>query len=381
MALTPGRWTLGVLLGCALILIGTSGNHRRHAPPRHEREVSREIQAAIDQRGQVGWEITAARSALFFLTWRDSLRHRIPADSAGGLLLLRYRTVSAADSEDFVDLAARYRRLVGPAPALRAGVVFIPDSVLARLPGGQLLTLYSGGGDLLPGVTDGRTCLLLATPRSAGRLERELGLCAYYAAFGVPGPHVRDWLQGRRFGPTLSWNWTESSSTAVRDPWKGDSTWPVLRLVALASGNLPPQYHAGLASVACLQGSLPACRETVLDSPRPVPLHPWVETYGYRLAYGMFLPGLEEHLLSDMAHDLGPDRFRRFWQSPLPVDSALQAAAGVSLDTWTGQWVAARSEQLRAGPAIAGWTVPVWLLLVALVLTLLSRAAERRQVR
>jgi hypothetical protein len=54
----------------------------------------------------------------------------------------------------------------------------------------------------LPQITDGARCVVLVRVRSAAiaqltplRERSLLGPCAYYAAFGQPGPNVRRWLE------------------------------------------------------------------------------------------------------------------------------------------------------------------------------------------
>lgn len=379
MALTVARWGLLVGAGCGLLLLGTSGHRTVRRSERESAEgLPPAIRAAMSTRDTLGREIAADRTALFFRTWADSLRNRLPADTGNGLGRLSLRAPSPAESLEFARLDRRFRARVA-SPALRAGIVFIPDSVVVRLPSGMALSLRSAGGVLLPALLDGRTCLLLATPRTGRTLSRALGPCVYYAEFGPPGPHILAWLEGRRFGPTRVWAAPDSTGPERPADMQGPTVWPGQRLAELAGGGLPPEYFIGMKSIACLRGAQEACAQAVLDSLPPVLHHPWVEGTGY--SFGLLLPGLEERLLQDLRDELGPERFRRFWQSPLPVEAAFREASGTPLSEWVRGWVGARSDAFRSGPALAAWSVPVWLLLVALVLAILIRAAERRQVR
>lgn len=84
-------------------------------------------------------------------------------------------------------------------------------------------------------------------------------------------------------------------------------------------------------------------------------------------------------ILSDMVHDLGRDRFQRFWSAPDSLSAAFEQAAGVPLGTWLRRWA-----RRAYGPDVLGPSIPmrariagVLVLIVGLVVAA-GFASERR---
>ncbi|HEX7122275.1 MAG TPA: hypothetical protein VF178_07905 [Gemmatimonadaceae bacterium] len=92
----------------------------------------------------------------------------------------------------------------------------------------------------------------------------------------------------------------------------------------------------------------------------------------HSLAWTNLGPG-STSILSDMARELGEDRFHAFWTSDQPVEQAFATASGISLDAWMRHWLAdtAAPPKSRAMPSLAN---DVWL---AAALPLLTLAPAR----
>ena len=130
-----------------------------------------------------------------------------------------------------------------------------------------------------------------------------LGRCALYVRYGIPGAGVRTWYglppQWRWTGGGVRWELARRSSPRrqidrIRDMWWGYD-WPGF-LTCLNSG------------VAC---------EGVFNPRQGGDDERW------------YISGEKGILIADLLISRGPEGFVRFWRSPLPVDSALQAAYGL----------------------------------------------------
>ena len=91
------------------------------------------------------------------------------------------------------------------------------------------------------------------------------------------------------------------------------------------------------------------------------------------------VPG--ERYLSDVARDVGRDRFLGFWSSTLPVDTALALALKKPVGQWTAEWQRSYVPRLRLGAAAPLGAYLLALLLGALAVTSVAFTASRRQVR
>jgi hypothetical protein len=91
------------------------------------------------------------------------------------------------------------------------------------------------------------------------------------------------------------------------------------------------------------------------------------------------LPG--ERYLSDVAREVGRDRFQSFWTSTLPVDSALATALKQPVGEWTSQWERRFIAPIRLGAAAPLGATAIALLLGAVAVLAVMLTASRRQVR
>ena len=211
-------------------------------------------------------------------------------------------------------------------------------------------------------------------------LKSSLGPCAFLAAYGMPGRSVRRWLGGRSFDLALAPSWDDSVSMGGR---KG--TWWRSQLT-LGDGKRwrwwwDYIYHQSFPAVACLAQRVAGCREAVLattddDSKRSSVVMTSRRFWQHqRLIGGTFY-------LSDVAREVGRDRFLEFWNSSLPVDTALARALRRPVGEWTASWQQRLlPAQLRLGASAPAGASLLAAFLAAVAVATVALTARKRQVR
>ena len=201
-------------------------------------------------------------------------------------------------------------------------------------------------------------------------LQNVIGPCAFYAAFGSPGKPVRHWLGARNFDLALYPSWMAADRPTPTDRLRAGPRgwwWEAI-------------YRSGPATVGCLGGRPAACRAAVLRNADSDDSLERTITSDNRWWLGQSLiPG--ERYLADVAAAVGPERFLRFWNSPLPVDTSLALALHEPIGDWTVRWERAFSRPLPLGPAAPFWPTAFALLIAAGAVALAALGASRRQVR
>jgi hypothetical protein len=200
-------------------------------------------------------------------------------------------------------------------------------------------------------------------------LRNGLGTCAYFAAFGAPGHAIGRWLESRHYEFAL-------------DPWG-------LRVPpeSTRAGSLPDEdkpwfwsfvYNYQPGAVECMAGRANACRRTVVAGGTGdlVPVvsaeRQWWKPPS--------LAGADRYF-ADLVDDIGPERFGRFWNSELPVDTALATAMRMPVGEWTRRWQATLVPPIRLGPVAPPSAVVLATLLGVAAIVLVMLTATRRQVR
>jgi hypothetical protein len=258
----------------------------------------------------------------------------------------------------------------------KVGVVFVLNVVAGT--GGERTYL-------LPDSSDRTTCSVLQSagwwaragqrvPTGAnleGWLQNSLGPCAFFAAYGTPGRPVRHWLGERNFDVALYPDWTGAAGPTGVLPFmygRGGWWWDGV-------------YRSPAATVGCLGGRPPACRAAVLRGAASTDDSvSRVVTSNTRWWLGQSLIPAERYL-ADVASDVGPERFLRFWNSPLPVDTALTLALGKPIGEWTARWERRFGRPLPLGPAAPLGAAALALLVAAAAVSIAAVGASRRQVR
>lgn len=229
---------------------------------------------------------------------------------------------------------------------------------------------------VLPAPETGGRCLAvvrLRRPERAAlpRAERLLGPCAFYARFGAPGAAVEGWLRAGNYAFARSVH----RSGEAAEP-RAESASPLL---------LPA------AAARCLNGRDVRC-ETALALAAPTGARraeagrPGDAATRARRTLGPLSANPSEHgdtlgarearFLSDMAAELGADRFGAFWTSAgEDVRAAFADATGIPLDEWTRRWLE-RASGPRTARMLPDRANLLWL---ALVIPLFTMGALRRR--
>lgn len=232
--------------------------------------------------------------------------------------------------------------------------------------------MYRNAGDSpfaryvqLPTTPDG-VCTLLLTARLADREQLAatlaasdgvLGPCAFFVQFGLPGRLIRAHLDSIQWHTAAFARWTAEPDSVEppRAPWtdltrdgvrclvRGDAAcaraWR--RTPGNAREETPPEFAVTGLPDGGLTGPLP-----------------WYGVHGD--SYGM----RQRLFFSDLAREVGPDRFAAFWRSASPVDSAFLQLVGTSDRAWTSRWLARSYERYTPSPAPSRAAVAWWVLLL-----------------
>jgi hypothetical protein len=303
---------------------------------------------------------------------RPELNRRRALETPGPAVLLDWPDASDSLRRVFAaKLEADWRHLGLEVSKVSVAVVLAldraaTDTIQPSQQGGSLAFL-------LPDSSDRATCVVLQTAPTIKWLRGtvNLGPCAFYAAFGAPGRDIGRWLSARDFDLAIAPLWTRNRPSRgggwllERDqPW---FWWEV--------------YHHQPDGVACLAGRPSRCRSAVVDPRQPAgePAHlVTVDQRWFRrppaLAGGT-------HYLADVVRSVGRERFRRFWNSELPVDTALAEALRMPVGEWTRRWQADLVPPIPLGPAPAAGPTLLGFLLAAAALGLVLRTVRHREVR
>lgn len=388
------RWIGAALLGCAVCAAvylpprelprwawnsgrSQQGETVSRLRARRLAEEWREVNATLQgerHRGDIRAAITARRLA-------GEAGPVLVSDQAD-TLLVRTRPALASALDEVWSRLGMGESKVNVAVLIRDPQEGVPASLRPRGEGAYGLHF------LLPDSVDRAICLSetrfpgwLRNRKHVSRADLQdwartvVGLCAWYARFGVPSSRVEQWLARRRFDVALLpawdpatrpiWEQWEPSDPAVREPWW---MWQLY---------MYPRPTAG-----CFAGRVEACRRALVaadhgpEGPRPrviVPINRW-EASKTLLVGG-------ENFLSAVMRKTGPDHFQEFWTTDLPVDSALSLALGEPV----GEFVVGYQRTIGPAPAFGAATTPLdaglGIGFAILVVGIVAAAQERREVR
>jgi hypothetical protein len=340
------NWLAVLVLGVATIAVA----YLPPSPPEPSRFYSNDWWSRPTPEGRrakrLGDEYQAIIERLRITGVKDSLlrllnRRPSVADTAVVLLAPASLSPRLKASAEGVRRAAT-PKVAMRSPGIRAAVA-LPLDVAAGMFAPRVFT---------PSATDGRTCLSVVPvgdwslsrgqvfPQGWLRAADALGPCAFYLAFGHPGPRIERWMMARHFDVAMLPDWYAQP----RGPMPVEPrtvTWRFMALAQQMGGQNPMQfvgevpYWMSFSAIHCSAGDPAFCRRYLLSDSYPLGSTPGV----------VYLrPSWSDpsNILSALVREMGPDRFSKFWRSPLAPDSAFHQAFGVSFDAWAPKWAYAQ---------------------------------------
>lgn len=357
----------------------------------------------LDLEGQDLYEAATLRDALL------GLPAALAAAADGSVAFVGFDSASPLKEELTAEATRVWSRA---ATAGEQRVVIVQYRPLTRRPAlGKWWRAFRGA--LLPGLVDGRTCVVLIPDDAhffaAGqpRLNREsigrvLGPCAHAARFGPAGPAMRTWLGSTGHAGARSLDWLLLPSAVTPGLWwqyqgfepepddLGDRWFPLAALVSGAEKRLPP-YWLGLDAVGCLAGRVAQCVQLVTDSSeahRPRAAARRIDgLVALRRDEGWSTPIGPVRWTSELIRQGGEDRFRALWASELRFDAAFAAiyhqplgesVAGWARNEWEGR---GGFSAVRLGPAADPVAIASAIGWAALFLLLAAVASKRLSPR
>jgi len=243
---------------------------------------------------------------------------------------------------------------------------------------------------LLPDSADRTVCLVRLVENAGWRravqresastawlrqwLKSTLGPCAFVAAYGMPSRSVRSWLSGRGFDLALTASWDDSVSV-------GGRTGSPLMLGDGGRWWWDYIYHQSFPAIACLAQRVAACREAVLAGADVERERSAVVMTSRSFWRRQRLIGGTSYL-SDVAREVGRDRFLEFWNSRLPVDTSLAGALRRPVGEWTAVWQQRLlPAQMRLGPSAPAGASLLAAFLAVIAVATVAVTARKRQAR
>ena len=377
MGVTTWRWSAGVAMGCAAIaavLLPFPPTVAETWTPAAPAPLAAELAKLTRVAGQAHAAVSTYRAAQALDRWSAA---RTGADTA---LVRVDRSVPESVAVPARAIALeQWAALAAPVSARHAEVfLFVDSTSIPRADDAATTHRWLEPRRLvdvayaLPGATGGRECVALvrlrgvsATHLDALRSQSLIGICGFYAAFGLPGAGIQGWL-------------ARSNYRFARR-----SDWSVARAPATDASSL---YGLGEPAARCLTGDRGGCRNALrLEPPyanrEPQPGHRLASVLDAALPPNATAPALlgdaDDALLAAAVRSVGPERFARFWRSTAAPDSAFITATGVRMEQWTERWL---TQAYGAPPPQPSARVSdmVWLSIAAAVAVFVARRPRER---
>lgn len=236
---------------------------------------------------------------------------------------------------------------------------------------------------ILPAATDGESCITIVL---IGRARREpdsddlagiLGPCAFYAAFGPPGPGVESWLRRRLYDVALNavWPARADSNPGLMVPRKATRKEELEQWLDFG------RSYRLLDATGCSSGDQQLCarlvraalksRQSTVPDGLVLEYRDWGSITNLGPSGSVFL--------ADLLAEQGREKFARFWRSPLEMEVAFKEAFGESTGDWTMRWMRYRYGVARRGPYIAPGSALLSILTSVGLVGLCAAMATRRQ--
>src|ERR1051325_1672912 len=263
MALTPFRWVVAFVAGSLLLVsVATIGT-------RKERVNDPTWELMSNRVSTYGSHATSLALRLHSTLLIDSVRA-----SAARLPVTNYRVlvdpaIPAALKAVLPRLAANGKLNMGEATRTGVDVAFIWDT-LSYLRGVGLRNWWRASAAYAPPKKAGDRCLVLVSlsrndlvrgqPRyqlqSEASARSLLGPCAFYGAFGQPGPQIDRWLRTRGWAFTGDGSWRGvGDTTGLNDPYYYGSS---------MRGDHGLMRRVPTRGLQCLTGQLGACEAAMV---------------------------------------------------------------------------------------------------------------------
>lgn len=390
MARGVSGWSGGVLLGVVLV-IGyvalTPARLRRGSPPDAGGRSRTERDAA-----QAAHDLAVAEQGLELLRLRQQVAEesgRATAGDSSSLTVLvaaneRLDTARAAAFREALDTA--WRALGLGVTKVDVGVVLVDRGLARRWQ--QALGIRTGAPSalyVLPDSLAPTTCVaIVVAPPGTGRPQPAylaslapdwLGPCAFLARFGTPGARVGRWLRARSYDVAARPDWGAATVALRRDTWSEMAPRDPWYWTAI--------YFMPHTAISCLAGRPAGCRDALRMGDEAGKLRDDALVVQSDLRWRLDRQGLvgAPHLLSAVLQAAGPRRFAEFWQTDLPVDSALTIALARPVGEWTAEWERGHASRPHLGPAPQAKELLLSAALVLCSLGALARGVRRREVR
>ncbi|MGH7656441.1 MAG: hypothetical protein ACREN6_17465 [Gemmatimonadaceae bacterium] len=221
------------------------------------------------------------------------------------------------------------------------------------------------GGRCVAVVRVGHLLLSGATALPADR--NLLDACAFYDAFGTPGPQVAAWLAAERFSYARALSFAPPDSAELKaSRWE----WQYEDFVFTGENFTRCAADDAASCLAALHAPATDYRWFYWpDASVPEPAGAQEITQPAR--------GFRNGLLEAMVRDIGPDRFQRVWQSPRALDEAYLDATGEPLAAWVHRRVVAISGPYHIGPLPTPTSAILTLVALTILAALTLRFARR----
>lgn len=377
MGVTIWRWVAGVTTGCAAMAAlllpfpPTVPETWRSAAPA---PLASELASLARVAGEAHAAVRRYRAAQALDRWSAA---RSTADAA---LVRLDRSVPPVVTDKVRRIALeQWAALATPVSAQHAEVfVYVDSTPIPRADSAATNRRWLEPQQLvdvayaLPGATNGRECVALVRLRGVSdahldalRGQSLIGICGFYAAFGLPGTGVQAWLARSNFR------------------FARRSDWSVARAPAIDASAL---YGLSEPAARCLTSSHGACRSALRlelpgasREPQPDDRLAWVldATLSPNATAPALLGGVEDELLADAVRSVGPERFARFWRSAAAPDSAFLTASGTGIEEWTQRWLTQVYGLPPARPSVRVGELLWWSIAATVALLVARRPRER----
>jgi len=392
MALTPFRWIAIATIGCMFVFLSLVELRTRTEPEYTLRSgggAEDSIEATLQSKAaaaQQGAEYLARNYRLLQVI--DSVKRVISRAPDTGSLRVFIDGSYPPRFRELMESMIRRARVLKPGSSVGIDVFAVQDAArsvrgVGRFPMTQLEVRYE-----LPTKAGERCGVYLRSGPPTANMEREmrgqsaaeqlLGPCAFYSAFGEPGPRIREWLVAGGWGYTTDGSWMAGSEgrryrgVGYEPGWFSDV--PMVLSYLRIEGGGP----------ACMVGELDAC-ERVAQVRNPNRRVKAVGPYTAGLSLGryryfpMAIGEFGGELLSDMVREMGRDRFKTFWASPDSVPKAYAAVAGKSWGQAIREWLILKYGRIERGPRVSSYALLMSLVLVVGALALVMRTSLTRR--